>query len=211
MGVPTLGILGLPFRSPRTKCHLDVGLVERRRVYYKGEGGGFPQVRAMMSLVSPSLHMAHPNTKSAQIHYYILRLFAKGQTKTWRVYEGKTTCHICNATCIAPCGPPPIANLYCTLQSLQHFCNIYHKENFATHSVSVHPSDIPHFAMFSHTQNITHFMIQNVSLKTLRVTKNCKLALFDASHFAFEYVSQTSSQIFTKLSGGGRIASCDVR
>jgi hypothetical protein len=40
--------------TPRTKSHLDVGLVERHRVYYKGGGGGFPQVQAMMSLVSPS-------------------------------------------------------------------------------------------------------------------------------------------------------------
>jgi len=54
-------------------------------------------------------------------------------------------------------------------------------------------------------------MIQNILLKTLRVTRNRKLALFSASHFAFEYVSQTSSQIFTKLSGGGRIASCNAR
>jgi len=65
--------------------------------------------------------------------------------------------------------------------------------------------------MFNHTQNITHFTIQKVSLKTLKVTTNRKLVLFDTSHFAFEYVSQTSSQIFTKLSGGGSIASCDVR
>jgi hypothetical protein len=27
-----------------TKCHLDVGFMERHRVCYKGEGGGFPQV-----------------------------------------------------------------------------------------------------------------------------------------------------------------------
>jgi hypothetical protein len=60
-----LGILGLPFGSPKTKCHLDVGLVERHRIYYKGEGGGFPQVRAMVSLVSPNLPVVHPNTKSA--------------------------------------------------------------------------------------------------------------------------------------------------
>jgi len=63
--VPTLGISGLLFRSPGTKCHLDVGLMERHRVYYKGEGGGFPQVRAMVSLVSLSLLVARPNTKSA--------------------------------------------------------------------------------------------------------------------------------------------------
>jgi hypothetical protein len=53
-GVPTLGILGLPLGSPGTKCHLDVGLVERHKVYYNGEGGGFPQVWAMVNLVSPN-------------------------------------------------------------------------------------------------------------------------------------------------------------
>jgi hypothetical protein len=36
------------------KCHLDVGLMERHIVYYKGEGGGFPQVQAVVSLVSSS-------------------------------------------------------------------------------------------------------------------------------------------------------------
>jgi hypothetical protein len=69
MGVPSLGISGLPLGSPETKCHLDVGLVERHRVYYKGEGGGFPQVRAVVSLVSlvySSLPVARLNTKSAQ-------------------------------------------------------------------------------------------------------------------------------------------------
>jgi hypothetical protein len=49
----------------RQKCHLDVGLVERHRIYYKGDGGDFPQVWAVKSLVSPSLPMAHPSTKSA--------------------------------------------------------------------------------------------------------------------------------------------------
>jgi hypothetical protein len=32
----------LSLGNPETKSHLDVGLVERCRVYYKGEGGGFP-------------------------------------------------------------------------------------------------------------------------------------------------------------------------
>jgi hypothetical protein len=41
-GIPILAISRLPFGSPRTKCHLDVGLVERYKIYYKGEGGGFP-------------------------------------------------------------------------------------------------------------------------------------------------------------------------
>jgi hypothetical protein len=67
MGVPTLRILGLPFGSPMTKCHLDVGLVERHIIYYKGEGGGFPQVRAMVSLVNMSLPVVCPSIKSAPI------------------------------------------------------------------------------------------------------------------------------------------------
>jgi hypothetical protein len=37
------------------------------REYYKGEGGDFPQVRAMMSFVSPSLLVVRPCTKSAPI------------------------------------------------------------------------------------------------------------------------------------------------
>jgi hypothetical protein len=69
MGVLTLGISRLPFGSPGTKCHLDVGLVERHRVYYKGQGGGFPQVRAVVSFVSLNLPMAHPSTKSVPIMY----------------------------------------------------------------------------------------------------------------------------------------------
>jgi hypothetical protein len=47
MGPQSRGSLG-------TKCHLDVGLVERHKVYYKGDGGAFPQVRALVNLVSPS-------------------------------------------------------------------------------------------------------------------------------------------------------------
>ncbi len=52
--VLTLAISGLPLGSSRTKSHLDVGLVERHIVYYKGEGGGFPQVQAMVNLVNPN-------------------------------------------------------------------------------------------------------------------------------------------------------------
>jgi len=51
--VLTLVILGLPLGSPGTKSHLNVGPVEKCRVYYKGESGGFPQVRAVVSLVCP--------------------------------------------------------------------------------------------------------------------------------------------------------------
>ncbi len=64
--VPMSGISGLPFGSFGTKCHLDVGLMEKYRVYYKGEGGGFPQVWAMVNLVSLNLPMVCPSTKNAQ-------------------------------------------------------------------------------------------------------------------------------------------------
>jgi hypothetical protein len=61
---PNFGNFGTPFGSPKTKCHLDVGLVESYKIYHKGEGGGFPQVRAVMSLVSLSLPVVCPSTKS---------------------------------------------------------------------------------------------------------------------------------------------------
>jgi hypothetical protein len=64
VGVPTLGISGNG--SPGTKCHLDVGLVKRHKVYYKGEGGGFFQVQAVMNfvnLVSLSLPVDRPSTQ----------------------------------------------------------------------------------------------------------------------------------------------------
>jgi len=50
---PSWHNFGTPIWNPGEKSHLDVGLVERCRVYYKGEGGGFPQVRPVVSLVCP--------------------------------------------------------------------------------------------------------------------------------------------------------------
>jgi hypothetical protein len=54
MGPKVARVPILPNGSPGTKCHLDVGFVKRHRIYYKGEDGSFPQVRAMVNLVSPS-------------------------------------------------------------------------------------------------------------------------------------------------------------
>ncbi len=67
VGVSTLAISGLPLGSPGTKSHLNVGLMERHIVYYKGEGGGFPQVRAMVNFVSSNLLVTRPSTKSVSI------------------------------------------------------------------------------------------------------------------------------------------------
>jgi hypothetical protein len=46
-------ISGLQLGSPGKKSHLDVASAESCREYYKGEGGGFPRVRAVVSQVSP--------------------------------------------------------------------------------------------------------------------------------------------------------------
>ncbi len=52
--VPTVAISGLPLGSPGTKSHLDAVPVEKHKVYYKGEGGGFPEVWAVVILVCSS-------------------------------------------------------------------------------------------------------------------------------------------------------------
>jgi hypothetical protein len=64
-GVPTLAVSGLPFGTPRTKSHLDVAFANRCRVYYMGEGGGFPRAWAVVSLVSPKSPVTCPSTKGA--------------------------------------------------------------------------------------------------------------------------------------------------
>jgi hypothetical protein len=51
--------------SPETKSHSDVGVTQRHRKYYMGEGGGFPRVQAVVSLVSPGLPTTCPSTKGA--------------------------------------------------------------------------------------------------------------------------------------------------
>jgi hypothetical protein len=51
--VPFGAISRLPLVSPGKNSHLDVGSMASHKVYYKGEGGGFPQVRAVVSLVCP--------------------------------------------------------------------------------------------------------------------------------------------------------------
>jgi len=59
MAVQSFGSLtgtvsGLHFGSPNKMCHSDVASATSRREYYKGEGGGFPRVQAVVSFVCPS-------------------------------------------------------------------------------------------------------------------------------------------------------------
>jgi hypothetical protein len=44
-------------------CHLDVAFTASCREYYMGEGGGFPRVRAVVSLVCPSARGLSPTFK----------------------------------------------------------------------------------------------------------------------------------------------------
>jgi hypothetical protein len=58
-------ISGFPFGSPGTKSHLDAIPAEWCKVYYMGEGAGFPRVQAVVSLVSLELPVACFSTKGA--------------------------------------------------------------------------------------------------------------------------------------------------
>jgi len=60
-----MGISGLPLGSPDTKCHLDVGFMERHIVYYKGEGGGFPPSPSCGEFCEFELPVVLLNAKSA--------------------------------------------------------------------------------------------------------------------------------------------------
>jgi hypothetical protein len=53
--------------SPGTKWHFGASPMAKHRVYYKWEGGGFPQVQAVVNLVNPCLHVTHPCTKVLQL------------------------------------------------------------------------------------------------------------------------------------------------
>jgi hypothetical protein len=64
-GVQTGTVSKLFLGSLETKSHSDVDVVERCRDYYMGEGGGFPQVRAVVSFVSAELPVACLSTKGA--------------------------------------------------------------------------------------------------------------------------------------------------
>jgi hypothetical protein len=52
----TLQLGDMSSQSPGKKNHLDVASVESCKVYYMGEGGGFPRVWAVVSQVCQSAH-----------------------------------------------------------------------------------------------------------------------------------------------------------
>jgi hypothetical protein len=42
LGIPISGISGLQLGNPGIKCHLGANPMAKHRIYYKGEGCGFP-------------------------------------------------------------------------------------------------------------------------------------------------------------------------
>jgi hypothetical protein len=74
-----LGNLRFPLRNPETKCHLGASPMAKHKIYYKGKGGGFPQVQAVVSFVSSRPPVAHPSTKSVlAMHYQLVVWFCAG-------------------------------------------------------------------------------------------------------------------------------------
>jgi hypothetical protein len=63
MRVIIWGILRRPSWESWDKMTFGCRPVAKHRKYYKGEGGGFPQVRNMVSIVSLCLPVARPCTK----------------------------------------------------------------------------------------------------------------------------------------------------
>jgi len=60
---PNRGSFGTPPWESWDKKPFGCGAAGRHKEYYMGEGGGFPRVRAVVSLVSPKLPVACPSIK----------------------------------------------------------------------------------------------------------------------------------------------------
>jgi hypothetical protein len=71
---PNCGNFGTSTSESGTKSHLDVAFVKRHKVYYKGEGGGFPQVQAVVNLMCAncSWFVLAPKNVSTSINHFML-------------------------------------------------------------------------------------------------------------------------------------------
>jgi hypothetical protein len=70
---PNEGIMRLPTWESQEKRHLGVTPMVNHKEYYKREGGGFPQVWNMVSLVNLCMFMARSCTKKC-FNYVITNL-----------------------------------------------------------------------------------------------------------------------------------------
>jgi hypothetical protein len=87
-GVQVVGISTFPLGSPRTKWHLGAGPMPKHKVYYKGEGAGFPQVWVVVSLVSLCLPVARSCTKVLQLRTnQFVVWFVQVHVSKWSAYQ----------------------------------------------------------------------------------------------------------------------------
>jgi hypothetical protein len=87
VGDLTLRISGLPFVNLETKWHLGAGPMAKHVVYYKGEGGGFPQVQNVVSLVSSRLLVVCLCTKMLELRINQLVVwFVQVHVSNWIAY-----------------------------------------------------------------------------------------------------------------------------
>ncbi len=81
IGVLVVGISGLPLG---TKWHLGARPMAKHKVYYKGEGGGYPQVQAVVSFMNLCLPVARLCTKVLQLCMnQLVILFVQVHVSKW--------------------------------------------------------------------------------------------------------------------------------
>jgi hypothetical protein len=61
------GNFGTPTWESQDKMTFGASPMAKHRVYYKGEGGGFPQVQAVVNFVNSCLPVSRPCTKMLQL------------------------------------------------------------------------------------------------------------------------------------------------
>ncbi len=64
-GKPNFENFGTPTWESRDKMTFGVSPMVKHKEYYKGKGGGFPQVQVVVNLMSPCLLVLRPCTKNA--------------------------------------------------------------------------------------------------------------------------------------------------
>jgi hypothetical protein len=64
---PNFENFDIPIWESQDKMSFGASLMARHKVYYKGEGGGFPQVQAIVNLVNPCLPVLRSCTKVLQL------------------------------------------------------------------------------------------------------------------------------------------------
>jgi hypothetical protein len=82
-GTPPGTISRLQLGSLGKKSHLDVASVRSCREYYMGEGGGFPQVRAVVCIVVQSARGLSPHPRVSRKCELTTLWFVLMQIQTW--------------------------------------------------------------------------------------------------------------------------------